>query len=328
LARTVNAFRVGLFALICLALVIGTIIWLVAASHFENTKTYACYFNESVTGLQKDAIINYRGVPIGRVDHIGLAPDGRLVEVLIKLKADFRVDDTIAIQLRAQGLTGLSYLDIDAARENIDQISPKITFPTKYPILKAQPSEMEQLKYALQDIYEKFSSVDLRGLTESWTKTSELLNHLLEQFGAGSQTGDLREAIAALKQTAQYASTFMGRISKAASQKGIDQGFQDLSATLAATRQASETAAKQLKGLPPDVLKQLSLQLGETLQTGETVLSNVQGKVGETATLLEQDLQHLRLLLIQLNSLVQSLKEQPNRLIFPSKEQPEPFKKK
>jgi ABC-type transporter Mla subunit MlaD len=327
LARTVNAFKVGIFALICGMLIIAAFIWLEALTYFEDTKNYVSYFNESVKGLQKDAVVNYRGVGVGHVTSIGLAPDARLVEVLIKLKSDFKVDQSVAIQLREQGLTGLRYLEIDTAPENIDQLTPKISFPTKYPILRSYPSEIEQLKYALQDIYQKFSSLDLKGLTDTWTRTAELINNFLVQLGGETGTGDIKEMIVSLKKTAQASAALMQRISNATTQQGVNKGFQDITATLAATRQASETLASQLKGLPPDVLNKLSRQLGDTMTSGSTVLSNLNQKVGDSTALLEQDLQQLKVLLTQLNSLVESLKEQPNRLVFPSKEK-EPFKKR
>lgn len=328
MARKINAFWIGFFALLCGALIVGSIIWIELSSYFENTKLYVSYFSESIKGLQKDAVVNYKGVPVGRVVNIGLAPDGRLVEVVMALKSDFRVDQTIAVQLREQGLTGLRYLEIDTAPKNIDQITPKITFQTRHPIIRSYPSEIEQLKFALQDIYEKFSSLNLQALTETWTKTAQLVNNLLLQFGAESETGDLRETISALKKTAQTSAALMDRISKAAPQKELNKGFQDLTTTLASLRQASDILAQQLKGMPPDVLKQLSSDLGATVKTGGTLLSSLQGKIDNSAVLLEQDLQQLRVLLIQLNSMIESLKEQPNRLIFPSKPQAEPFQKK
>ncbi|MGA2936764.1 MAG: MlaD family protein [Syntrophobacteraceae bacterium] len=70
----------------------GVAIWLKSAFWFQDTKIYAAFFNFSVKGLHKDAVVNFRGVPVGRIDDVRIAPDGRLIEVLAKLKADFRVD--------------------------------------------------------------------------------------------------------------------------------------------------------------------------------------------------------------------------------------------
>ncbi len=166
MARKVSPFRIGLFALICLALIAGAAIWLKAAFWFQNTKIYATYFNVSVKGLQKDAVVNYRGVPVGRVYDVRIAPDGRLIEVLMKLKSDFRVDNTICAKLHEQGLTGLRYLEIGSAPEDIEELTPKITFPPKYPIIHSYPSELDLLEAGLHNLYVKLISLDLEGLTE------------------------------------------------------------------------------------------------------------------------------------------------------------------
>ncbi len=328
MARTASPFRIGLFALICLALIAGAAIWLKATFFFRQTKIYATYFNVSVKGLQKDSVVNYRGIPVGRIYSLGIAPDGRLIEVLMKLPADFQVDNTLAARLREQGLTGLRYLEIDSAPEDIDQFTPKITFPTKYPCIRSYPSELDMLETDLHNLYLRFMSLDLQGLADSWKKTSVLFNNLLVQLGAESPSGgDLQETISSVKKASQDFVVLLERISGAASKQRIEKGVQDLTATLASARQASDKLKRQLDALPPGTLKHLSDQFGETLQSGGTAFSDLRDRVNESANLLEQDLQQLGVVIAQLNSLVRSIKEQPNRLIFPGRQPEEPFEK-
>ncbi len=326
--RTVAAYKVGIFALVCGIIVVATLVWLGLYSHFQDRRTYAAYFAESVKGLQRDAVVNYKGVAVGYVEKIELAPDGRMVEVLVKLDANFKVDKTVALQLREQGLTGLRYLEITTAPENIAELTPQISFPSKYPILQTFPSEIEQLKVALQNLYQKVSALDIQSLTDSWTKTSELVNNLLVQFGATAGTCDIKDIIGSLKKTAASSASLMERLDKAATKGGVDRSFKDLSSTLAATRQASENLARQLGGLPPDALKQLSSQMGQTVKSSETAIASLQRLLDDSSSLFERNLQQLQLLLVQLNSLVHAVKEQPNTLVFPTKQGPDPFGKK
>ena len=326
LARTVKPFRIGLFVLVGIAIAIGLVIWLAAASYFQESKTYVCYFSESVKGLQPDAIVNYRGMAIGRVSTLGLAPDWRLIEIQLKLKPDFPVGSDIAIQLQTQGLTGLQYLEIDAAPKDIDQLTPKLSFKPKYPVIRSFPSELAQLKYALQDIYDKIMSMDVKSLTESWTHTAELVNNLLAQFGAGSETGDLKETVAALRKTADSTAALIERVSSAASQAGVSKGFQDLSATLANTRQASESLSGQLGKLSPGALARLTEQMDQTIRSADGAVGGISRELGDTALVLRQNLEQIRVLVAQLTSLVQGLREQPNQLLF-KPEPADPFKK-
>lgn len=327
MARTVSTFKLGLFILICGSLALITVVWLGASHYFEETKIYVSYFDESVKGLQKDAIVNYRGVALGRVAAIGLAPAGRLIEVRMHLKPDFRIDKSLGIQLREQGLTGMRYLEIDTAPGNVEQLTPKIDFPVKYPLIPSYPSEMAQLKNALETIYQRINSLDLKALTDNWTRTAELINGFLAQVEGAIQPQDWRDTVKALKKTAQDSAQFMSRLSNATTSEGMKRGIQDLSATLAASRKAADTLSKQLQAAPPNTIAGMAKHWDDTMKTGATMFGNVDQKVSESAVLLEQSLQQLKLLLAQLNGLVQALKEQPNRLVFPSSN-PDPFKRK
>lgn len=326
MARTISPFRIGLFALVCLALIIGTAFWLKAAFWFEKTKTYATYFNVSVMGLHEDAAVDYLGVPIGRIAKVTIAPDGRLIEVLMKLRTNFRVDNTICARLHEQGLTGLRYLEIDSAPEDIGELTPKIPFKAGYPVIQSYPSELDVLQLRLHKLYAKFMSLDLEGLTNSWKRTSGLFNNLLLQLGAEKPAGgDLKATIASLKNASRHAEVLFARLSRAASRERVDKGMRDLTATLASTRKIADQLKKQLAGVPPGTLKRLSEQFGETLQSGGAAFSNLGTKINESAGLLESDLQELGDLIARLKSLVQSIEQQPNRLIFPSKQPSEPF---
>ena len=218
MARTVSTFRIGLFALICLALLVGALLWLKAAFWFEKTKTYAAYFNVSVKGLHKDSPVDYLGVPIGRIQGLAIGPDGRLVEVLMKLKAGFRVDDTICARLHVQGLTGLNYIEIDSAPKDINALTPQITFVSRYPVIRSYPSEIDLLQLRLHGLYAKFMSLNLQALANSWEKTSGLFNNILLQLGARSpEGGDIKATLVSLKHASQNAEALFSTLSRAAS---------------------------------------------------------------------------------------------------------------
>lgn len=325
--RSVSPFKLGLFILICGTLGLVAVIWIGTSRFFEETKTYATYFDESVKGLQKDAIVNYLGVGIGRVSKIQLAPDGRLIEVIMDLRPDFKVDRSLGIQLREQGLTGLRYLEIDEPPKNIENLTPKLTFTPRYPVIPSYPSELQQLKEALQTIYDKVNSLDLKSLTESWKSTADLVNGLLIRVDKGIGSTEWKETVAALSSTAKDASTMMQRITNTASQEDMKKGFQDLSATLKAGRQAFETLAAQLQKLPPGALADMAKSWGTTISSGGDLLSSADKRISESAILLQQALRQLNVVLDQVSALVQSLKEQPNSLVFPPKT-PDPFKRK
>ena len=325
--RNVSPFKLGLFILICGSLALGTIIWLGASHYFEEKKIYVTYFGESVKGLQQDAVVNYRGVAVGRTAAIRLAPDGRLIEVLLYLDPGFKVDESIAIQLREQGLTGLRYLEIDTVSADVEPLTPRIDFPIQYPLIPSHPSEIQQLKNALETIYTKIMGLDLQNLTGNWTQAAQRLNAILAQLECAIEPGEWRDTMSAVKQTAEESAKFMSRLTGSASKEGMNKGFQDLASTLAASRQSTEALARQLKGLPPDSLNRLVKNWEQTITTGGNLFSSTDQRINESAVLIQQSLQQFQQLLTQLNALTQTLKEQPNRLIF-APAGPNPFERK
>lgn len=325
--RNVSPYKLGLFVLLCGGIGTAALIWLGASHLFEKTSTYVSYFDESVKGLQKDAIINYRGVAVGRVFQIQLAQDGRLIEVVLSLRPDFHVDESVSIQLREQGLTGMRYLEIDKAPHNLAALTPKIEFTPPHPLIRSQPSEIEQLKLALQDLYGKVTQIDLKRLTDSWTGTADLINVFVSQITSAIEPHEWRQTVQALRSTAVDTADFMKNLSSSASPKVMKKSFEDMGATLEATRKATETLASQLKTLSPDTLSRTIQQWNSTVKTGETTLANLDRRVEDSTAVLQQNLVLFRQLLQQLNTLVQGIGEQPGQLIQTPTEE-DPFRRK
>jgi phospholipid/cholesterol/gamma-HCH transport system substrate-binding protein len=309
-----------------MGLIIGAVFWLKAALWFEKTKTYATYFNVSVKGLQRDAPVDYLGVPVGRVEKLTIAPDGRLVQVLLKLKKNFKVDSSVCAQLHVQGLTGLNYLEIGPAPKDIDRMSPKIDFLSSYPVIRSYPSEIDILEVRLEDVFAQFKSLDIQKLTDSWEKTSGLANNILLQLGAKSaKNGDLKATLVSLKHASQNAETLLATLSHAASPDQVNRGVKDLTASLASVKKITESLKRQLSTLQ---VGKLASGFNKTLESGNAVFSNLGGKIDTSAFLLDRDLREMGSLISQLKSFARAISLQPNSLVFPIKEPKEPFSSK
>lgn len=321
-----SSFRLGLLVVICGSLLLVTIIWLGASHYFEDTLVYVTYFDESVKGLQQDAIVNYRGVGVGRAVEIGLAPDGRLIQVVMNLRPDFRVDHSLAIQLREMGLTGLRYLEIDSAPANLGQLTPKLHFPTDHPVIPSYPSEIVQLKAALETIYRKVNEIDLQGLTEGWMRTSVLVNDVLSHLKESIDPEEWQGMVLAIQKTAIETARFTENLNKA-SALGMKKGFDDLSATLEAARAASEKLAGQLEALPPGVVRDLTGSLNETVAAAGRLVVHVDQQFAQSIAMLQQTMLQLGQVLAQVTALAQGIKDEPGRIVFPPKAR-DPFERK
>ena len=127
MATEARKFRVGVFTLVAVAILIGTIIWLGASRFFERTLRLDTYFSESVQGLEPGAAVKYRGVPSGRVEEIRIAPDGDLIEVVMSMDPDQR-----RISLSLKGAQKKEAPEEPAAEESEEVVEEKPPRPRNY----------------------------------------------------------------------------------------------------------------------------------------------------------------------------------------------------
>src|SRR5579863_3446765 len=86
MAAPTNHWKLGLFVVLGVVAGIGSIAALGARGLRKDTVTYQSYFDESVQGLDVGSAVKFRGVTIGSVSAIDIAPDHRHVAVQCQLE--------------------------------------------------------------------------------------------------------------------------------------------------------------------------------------------------------------------------------------------------
>ena len=131
MANPTNHYKLGLFVIMGLgaAIVVGL---LLGGAHYRTqTVKYHSYFNESVQGLELGSPVKFRGVSIGAVSAIDIAPDHRMVDVVSELDIQhvmrmglteagyergaerFAIPPDLRVQLNSQGITGVKFVAMD-----------------------------------------------------------------------------------------------------------------------------------------------------------------------------------------------------------------------
>ena len=167
MASQKTKFTVGLFLAGGITIALLSIIWLGMSRFFEKGHYYATYFNESVQGLDKDSPVKFRGVPIGRVDRIAVAPDSKLIQVVLKVETGQALDTGIVAQLKAVGITGAMFVDIDQKKAGEPDRTPPLTFPSEYPIVASKPSDISQLLQGIDEVLNNMKKLDFEGISKS-----------------------------------------------------------------------------------------------------------------------------------------------------------------
>lgn len=144
----VSYAAVGLFVLLLGAVFVGLGLWLGADVSTTPISRYSVYFQESVSGLNRNAPVKYRGVVVGSVETIELAPDDpEQVHLVIAVAARTPIKVDTRAKLDPQGVTGILHLELtDGTRE-----SPRLLAePGKpYPVIESIPSLITRLDQAV-----------------------------------------------------------------------------------------------------------------------------------------------------------------------------------
>jgi ABC-type transporter Mla subunit MlaD len=191
MSREANRFRLGVFFFLGALLAISVMVWLTGWFKNEATKSYVCYFSESVQGLEEGSSVRYNGVPVGTVDKIHVAPDGRLVEVVMSIDSNFPVRSDLKARLVFVGITGLRIVDLRRSEAEVT-IPPVLAFDPPHPVIPVGQSQLEQLDLSLEGLAEIMATVDFGGISERTVALLENLNLLLER---GSVEGLFRSAM-------------------------------------------------------------------------------------------------------------------------------------
>ena len=179
MASQKTKFAVGLFVASGISITVMAIIWLGMSRYLEKGHFYAAYFNESVQGLSKDAPVKYRGVPIGRVERIKVAPDSNLIEVVLKIETGQTLDRSYVAQLKDVGITGSMFVELDRKKPEEPDTSPHISFPSEYPIVASKPSELSRLLGELNAVLNHIKSIDLKGISDKLKLTLDNVNIIM-----------------------------------------------------------------------------------------------------------------------------------------------------
>ena len=126
-----NHYKLGLFVIVGFVAAMIAVALLAGAGIRKNTVKYHSYFNESVQGLDLGSPVKFRGVTIGTVSAIDIAPDHRMVDVVSELDSKsvirmglneqgaggiaerFAIPADLRVQLNSQGVTGVKFVAID-----------------------------------------------------------------------------------------------------------------------------------------------------------------------------------------------------------------------
>ena len=288
MARQQTNLIIGLFVILGVLMGVVAIIWVGATSYFQKGTTYVSYFDESVQGLQLNSAVKFRGVDVGLVESIRVAPDNRNIGVVMKINMKDELQKNAVAQLKSAGITGIMFVELDLRKPDEADLAPKIDFPSEHPIIASRPSELQRLVAGVNEIVEKFNKINAQGISDQLIATTKALEELI----TGKQ---ITSILARVDGAAGNLERLTARADKVLGEAGLDK-------TLAEAREALGGARNLLTTLNDQVL---GMQLPATL-----------GKTRELTRELQATSQNLRQSSETLEMLLQRVYDRPSDLLF------------
>lgn len=173
-----NHWKLGAFVVVGGVCAFAFLIYLGSQSFREETVRYVSFFDEPVTGLEIGSPVSFRGVRIGSVQEIDIAPNRRHVEVgydlsvrllsslgLTRKSAEqvvFAVPEDVRVQIASSGVTGVKHIKLDFLPKSP---VPKLPFPVPENYIAASPSTLKSLEDAVMKALDQLPHVVEKALS-------------------------------------------------------------------------------------------------------------------------------------------------------------------
>jgi hypothetical protein len=315
MATRANYAHIGLFVVLAVFGTVGFAVWLGTRTAHRDTIAFFTYFNESVQGLDAGAQVSFRGVKIGDVGGITIAPDGRRVEVKLNIdvgsmerlgfwrkgsrKNELEMSPPppdLRTQLSGQGLTGSKFIAIDFFDPKTNP-PPELPFPVPKHYLPATKSFSKGLEDSIESAMDSLTQLSERSLIV--LKRVDRLTEALERDQTGEEAADaVHEADTVLRD--------LDRTLTSVDRAGLAQG---MGATLVELRNQMNKFGSVVDRLDGDsglvaAAKFSAISLGKVGQT----LTSGTGRLDETLAEIRQAAAAVRVL-------AEEIERQPDALV-------------
>lgn len=291
-----HAMAAGAFVLVVAALLALLAVWLTRDNGERHL--YELSTRETLSGLQPQAQVRFRGVPVGKVEFIGF--DHKIKgNVLVRISVDVGTPLTQSTfaTVSSQGVTGLGFIQLEDDGPSTVLLVPNDDDPPRIPL---KPGLLDKLLGKTEVIMDQVEAASTKLNKLLGDGNQQALMSAVQQFGQAADSINkvvlkLDPVVASLPKLSQEASVTM---------KSLKTAADDVSKT--ATEVGTTAERLNAKGGPLDKLAEGGAALAATV---ETFSAATLPRLGEVA---EETARAMR----QLRRTVNAVDDNPQSLIF------------
>jgi ABC-type transporter Mla subunit MlaD len=229
MSKPINNFKLGLFTLCGLAILVGGLLAFGARNYFEPSSGYETYIAGDVTGLSVGSGVELRGVNVGKVTRIDFSwteyevSDPSYIVVQFNMRNDIeprpsgaKQEDVLAAaiqrglraRIKTKGITGASVLSLEYV-DPIDNPAIEVPWKPNNTYIPSAPGEFSELLASVEKVLHNVQDLDLKAMNQLLDADLRSAGRVLDhagQFDFGSLSTnadalitDVRESNARLK---------------------------------------------------------------------------------------------------------------------------------
>lgn len=293
-----NNFKLGVFTLVGIGLLVIGVLAFGAWSSFEKKSLFETYVTGDVSGLTVGSAVEFRGVRVGKVTHIGFSwneykeKEPGCVVVIFEIKDDAfvtpmgshwredlqaAIDKGLRARVKAQGVTGTCIVSLEYT--DPDEYPPlKVPWTPKYTYVPSAPGMFGELLVAMHRALRRLDHIDVTALTDLAQKDLGSAGNVLDRMGRIDLEGLSTNAeglIQQLRGSTVKLDTFLDDTDGTIKRLELEKLVHDADTLV---DQLNDTVARLKPGLSRvdfDALNQTLEQAHKTIQNLDDVLSQL-----------------------------------------------------
>ncbi|HCE46264.1 MAG TPA: hypothetical protein DET40_22185 [Lentisphaeria bacterium] len=330
-----NKYKLGLFVISGISLLILVLFLLGIADIFKPKVQFVTLFDESVQGLEPGAPVKFRGVTIGKVSSVTVRPSDNLVRVdmeaelsaidtaggqekisVITRKAEFfykmekEVEKGLRCRLDLMGITGLKYVEMnyfDPVKFPVsDSIPPK---GVRY--IPSAPSFLRGLSSNITTALARIANVNFDEIASELVASLKAIKSVLNDPRVNSVMQKMDSISTQLETTTT-------NINKVMTESTLKDFSEDVKKSLASINELSKTLQKQIE----------DAKIAETTSSARVTMDDAKQAVKSfngVSSELSGTLKKLDEALDSFTELVNNLDEDPSSVIRGKQKKPAEF---
>ncbi|MBA4396895.1 MAG: hypothetical protein C0394_05875 [Syntrophus sp. (in: bacteria)] len=299
MAAKQSKFMIGIFVTAGMILTVVTIVWLGASAYFQKGTVFVTYFDESVQGLSVDSNVKYRGVNVGTVRIIRVAPDNNLIEVVMKILMEGGNEKNLTAKLRSAGLTGIVYIELDRSSEEDVKLTPKLNFPVQFPVILSRPSDSKYILSVVDKVVSEMNKADIKNLFKEVQSIVGGIDQIVN--GAG-----IKKIVDNLESATVHLNHVVGRIDSLTAEGKLEDILKETRGTIADTRALIGKVREEID----------AMKLTDSAGKANQVVTGVEKSVREMTLNLKNTADNLQRASENLDILMDKLRDDPSDLLF------------